>query len=54
MWKNTLINMINMMYSYVQNDKNEMKYSKFAKHSEARKQLKDNIYAEGSEAENFF
>ena len=31
-----------------------MKYSKFAKHSEARKQLKDNIYAEQSEAENFF
>ena len=31
-----------------------MKYSKFAKHSEARKQLKDNIYAERSEAENFF
>ena len=31
-----------------------MKYSKNAKHSEARKQLKDNIYAEQSEAENFF
>ena len=30
-----------------------MKYSKFAKHSEARKQLKGNIYAERSEAENF-
>ena len=31
-----------------------MKYSKFAKHSEARKQLKENIYAEQSEAEHFF
>ena len=31
-----------------------MKYSKFAKYSEARKQLKDNIYAEQSEAENLF
>ena len=31
-----------------------MKYSKFAKHSEARKQLKDNIYAGQSEAEIFF
>ena len=30
-----------------------MKYSEFAKHSEARKQLEDNIYAELSEAENF-
>ena len=30
-----------------------MKYSKFAKYSEARKQLKDNIYAERSKAENF-
>ena len=42
------------MYNYVHNNKYKMKYSKFAKHSEARKQLKDNIYAEGSEAENFF
>ena len=31
-----------------------MKYSEFANHSEARKQLKDNIYAEQSEVENFF
>ena len=42
------------MYTYVHNNKYQMKYSKFAKHSEARKQLKDNIYAEWSEAENFF
>ena len=40
------------MYNYVHNNKYQMKYSKFAKHSEARKQLKDNIYAEQSEAEN--
>ena len=31
-----------------------MKYSEFAKHSEARKQLEDNIYAEQSEAKIFF
>ena len=31
-----------------------MKYSEFAKHSEARKQLEDNMYAERSEAKNFF
>ena len=31
-----------------------MKYSEFAKHSEARKQQEDNIYAERSEAKNFF
>ena len=31
-----------------------MKYSEFAKHSEDRKQLGDNINAERSEAENFF
>ena len=31
-----------------------MKQSEFTKHSEARKQLKDNIYAEQSEAEIFF
>ena len=31
-----------------------MKYSEFAKHSEARKQLEDNIYAKRSEAENVF
>ena len=42
------------MYTYVHNNKYQMKYSKFAKHSEARKQLKDNIYAERSKAENFF
>ena len=41
------------MYNYVHNNKYQMKYSIFAKHSEARKQLKDNIYAERSEAENF-
>ena len=31
-----------------------MKQSEFTKHSEARKQLKDNIYAERSKAEIFF
>ena len=31
-----------------------MKYSEFAKYSEARKQLEDNMYAMRSEAENFF
>ena len=31
-----------------------MKYSEFAKHSKSRKQLKHNIYAEQSEAGNFF
>ena len=30
-----------------------MKYSKFVKHSEARKQQEDNIYAERSEAKIF-
>ena len=30
-----------------------MKYSEFAKQGEARKQLKDNIYAEQSEAKIF-
>ena len=42
------------MYNYVHNNKYKMKYSKFAKYSVARKQLKDNIYAEWSKAENFF
>ena len=42
------------MYNYVHNNKYQINYSKFAKHNEARKQLKDNIYAEHSEAENFF
>ena len=41
------------MYNYVHNNKYQMKYSKFAKHSEARKQLKDNINAKRSEVENF-
>ena len=31
-----------------------MKYSEFAKHGEARQQLKDNIYAEWSKAAIFF
>ena len=31
-----------------------MKYREFAKHSEARKEVKDNIYAERSEAGNIF
>ena len=39
---------------YVHNNKYQMKYSEFAKHSEARKQLKNNVYAKPSEAENFF
>ena len=32
----------------------QIKYSKFAKHSKARKQLKDNIYAKRCKAEIFF
>ena len=42
------------MYKYVHNNKYQMKYSEFAKHSEDRKQLEDNIYAEQSEAKIFF
>ena len=42
------------MYNYVHNNKYQMKYSEFAKNSEARKQLKYNVYAVWSEAENFF
>ena len=43
------------MYKYAHNNKYQMKYIvNFATHSEARKQLKDNIYAELSEAEIFF
>ena len=42
------------MYNYVHNNKYEIKYSKFAKHSEARKQLKNNVYAKRSEAKIFF
>ena len=42
------------MYKYIHNNKYQMKYSEFAKHSEDRKQLEDNINAERSEAENFF
>ena len=34
------------MYKYVHNNKYQTKQSEFTKHSEARKQLKDNIYAE--------
>ena len=45
---------ITIMYNYVHNNKYKMKYSKFAKYSEARKQLKDNSYEERSKAENFF
>ena len=41
------------MYKYVHNNKYPMQYSELAKHSEARKQMKDNIYAERSKAENF-
>ena len=42
------------MYKYVHNNKYQTKQSEFTKHSEARKQLKNNIYAEHSEAEIFF
>ena len=41
------------MYKYVHNNKYQTKQSEFTKHSEARKQLKDNIYAEQSEDEFF-
>ena len=41
------------MYKYVHNNKYRMNYSESAKHSEARKQLEDNFYAEWSEAKNF-
>ena len=33
------------MYKYVHNNKYQMKYREFVKHSEARKEVKDNIYA---------
>ena len=39
---------------YIYNNKYQLKYSEIAKHSEARKELKVNIYAEQSKAENFF
>ena len=42
------------MYKYVHNNKYQLMYSEFAKHSEATKQLEENIYAERSEAEIFF
>ena len=42
------------MYKYVHNNKYQMKYSEFAKCSEDRKQLEDDINAEQSEAEIFF
>ena len=67
MWKNTLIFTLfiykivhslshyNTMYKYAHNNKYQMKYIvNFVTHSEARKLLKDNIYAERSKAENFF
>ena len=41
------------MYKYVHNNKYQMEYSEFAKHNEARKQLKDNIYGERSDPEIF-
>ena len=34
------------MYKYVHNNKYQMKYKEFAKYGEARKEVKDNIYAE--------
>ena len=39
---------------YIYNNKYQVKYSEIAKHSEARKELKVNIYAEQSKAGNFF
>ena len=42
------------MYKYVHNNKYQMKYKEFAKYGEARKEVKNNIYAEWSEARNFF
>ena len=42
------------MYKYVHNNKYQMKYREIAKHSEARKELKDNIYAKLSEARFFW
>ena len=42
------------MYKYVHNNKYQMKYREFAKHSEARKEVKDNIYAKWSKAGIFF
>ena len=32
------------MYKYVHDNKYQMKYSEFAKHSEARKELKENFF----------
>ena len=40
------------MYKYVHNNKYQMKYREFVKHSEARKEVKDNIYA--NQGWNFF
>ena len=42
------------MYKYVHNNKYQIKYRKFAKHSEARKEVKDNIYTKQSKAGIFF
>ena len=42
------------MYKYVHNNKYQMKYREFARPSEARKEVKDNIYAEQSEVGIFF
>ena len=42
------------MYKYVPNNKYQMKYGDIAMHSEARKQLRDTIYAEQSGARNSF
>ena len=42
------------MFKYVHNNKYQMKYREISKHSEARKQLKDNIYAEWGKAGLFF
>ena len=38
---------------HIYNNKYQVKYSEIAKHSEARKELKVNIYAEQSKAGNF-
>ena len=61
MWKNTLIftlfiymNLHSLSQCNVHNNKYQMKDREFAKHSETRKEVKDNIYAKQSEAGNFF
>ena len=42
------------MYKYVHNNKYQMKYREIARHNEAKRELKYNIYAERSESGNSF